>query len=213
MPYPESQLRHSEEVVLDLRPHWWYFSRQALALFVAIAFGVLSFFFFKTTVTDYIAGLLIVAAVAWFGLRYAKWTTTNFVVTTDRVISRSGVLSRAGVEIPLERINTVFFAQTIFERLIGTGDLRIESAGEMGTSTFSDIRRPFDVQNEIYHQMEDNENRKFDRVAQGMAAQQPVAAAPPSIAEQIEQLDQLRTKGLLTDAEFEAKKADLLRRM
>ncbi len=211
MPFNETQLHGHEKVVLDLRPHWWYFSRQILALVVAIVFGVLSLVLELPTEVGYVAGGLIVLAVLWFGIRYALWATTHFVVTTDRLIVRDGVLTRSGVEIPLERINTVFFSQTLFERMIGSGDLRIESAGEMGTSEFTDIRKPLDVQNEIYRQMESNENRKFDRVAQGMAAQQ--VATQPSLADQIDQLDQLRQRGLLTNEEFEAKKADILRRM
>ncbi|MEZ5226063.1 MAG: PH domain-containing protein [Acidimicrobiales bacterium] len=187
-------------------------SRQALALAGAIVIGIASLAIDNGPVRI-IAGLLIVAAVIWFVARYIVWNTTNFVVTTDRLISRSGVLRREGVEIPLERINTVFFAQSIFERMIGSGDLRIESAGEMGVSSFSDIRRPLDVQNEIYIQMENNENRKFDRVAQGMQGVQAPAPAPVSIAEQIQQLDALRQQGLLTNEEFDQKKADLLRRM
>ncbi|MEZ5377783.1 MAG: PH domain-containing protein [Acidimicrobiales bacterium] len=212
MGYPTDQLHAREEVVLDLRPHWWFMSRQALALAGAIVIGIASLAIDNGPVRI-IAGLLIVAAVIWFVARYIVWNTTNFVVTTDRLISRSGVLRREGVEIPLERINTVFFAQSIFERMIGSGDLRIESAGEMGVSSFSDIRRPLDVQNEIYIQMENNENRKFDRVAQGMQGVQAPAPAPVSIAEQIQQLDALRQQGLLTNEEFDQKKADLLRRM
>ncbi len=212
MPYPVDQLHSSEEIVLGLRPHWWFLSRQALALVISILLGLGSLAI-DNSVVRIIAGVLIVASVIWFVARYIVWNTTNFVVTTDRLISRSGVLRREGVEIPLERINTVFFAQSIFERMIGSGDLRIESAGEMGTSSFSDIRRPLDVQNEIYIQMESNENRKFDRVAQGMQANAAAAAAPVSIAEQIQQLDALRNQGLLTDEEFQQKKTDLLRRM
>ncbi len=212
MPYAVDQLHSHEEIVLDLRPHWWFLSRQALALLVSILLGLGSLAIDNSTVRI-VAGVLIVASVIWFVARYIVWNTTNFVVTTDRLISRSGVLRREGVEIPLERVNTVFFAQSIFERMIGSGDLRIESAGEMGTSSFSDIRRPLDVQNEIYIQMESNENRKFDRVAQGMKANAAAASAPVSIAEQIQQLDALRNQGLLTDEEFQQKKTDLLRRM
>ncbi len=212
MPYPIDQLHAREEIVLDLRPHWWFLSRQAFALMVSIALGLLALIISNGPL-GYAAGVLIVVSVVWFIIRYVVWTTTNFVVTTDRLISRSGVLRREGVEIPLERINTVFFAQTIFERIIGSGDLRIESAGEMGTSSFSDIRRPLDVQNEIYIQMENNENRKFDRVAHGMRANANAANPQVSIPDQIQQLDALRQQGLLTNEEFEQKKADLLRRM
>ena len=86
------------------------------------------------------------------------------MITTDRLIYRHGVLSKHGIEIPLDRVNTVFFSQSILERMVGSGDLVIESAGEIGRQDFSNVRKPSAVQNEIYKQMEANENRKFDRV-------------------------------------------------
>ena len=64
------------------------------------------------------------------------------------------MLSKHGVEIPLERINNINFDQRIFERMIGAGDLDIESAGREGQSHFEDVRHPDGVQQEIYRQME-----------------------------------------------------------
>jgi len=155
------------------------------------------------------AGVLVLGTLVWFGLRYARWATTHFVVTSDRLIYRHGVLSKHGVEIPLERVNTVFFSQSILERVVGSGDLVIESAGEMGRQSFANVRKPSAVQNEIYRQMEANENRKFDRIGRVGGGGSPGASVP----EQIAQLDALRQQGVLTDAEFQAKKAELLRRM
>ncbi len=152
------------------------------------------------------AGVLVLAALVWVGLTYATWATTHFVVTTDRLIYRHGVLSKHGIEIPLERVNTVFFSQTVFERMLGSGDLVIESAGEQGRQSFSNVRKPSAIQNEIYKQMEANENRKFDRIGA-----RPAASA--SIPEQITQLDQLRQQGLLTQVEFDQKKQQLLDKM
>ena len=135
------------------------------------------------------------------------------MITTDRVIYRSGVLSKHGIEIPLERVNTVFFHQSILERVIGAGDLGIESAGDGGRETFSDIRKPSAVQNEIYRQMEANENSRIDRIGHNATAAAAPHGGDDSIPAQIERLDDLRRKGTLTDAEFQAKKAELLRRM
>lgn len=203
----QEQYRGGEEVVLDLRPHWWFFWRQIMALVAALVIGIVVLALgLDNNWLNLIPGLLLVIAVVWFAIRYAVWATTNFIITTDRIVSRRGVLSRTGIEIPLERVNTVFFAQSLFERVIRSGDLVIESAGEMGSSKFTDIRRPLDVQNEIYTQMEANENRKYDRVGQNVTS-------PESIPDQIEKLDALRQRGVVTDAEFEAKKADLLRRL
>ncbi len=129
------------------------------------------------------------------------------MVTSQRVIHRVGVISKHGIEVPLERINTVFFNQSVFERMLGAGDLGIESAGERGSETFEDVRKPAIVQNEIYRQMEANSNRARGG---GPAVTQQ---AQLSIPEQIEKLDELRKRGVISEQEFAAKKADLLNRM
>lgn len=212
MAFPRKLLNEGEEIVLDLRPHWWFMWEPTAAALVSLALGIVVAFVLEIDgtldqVAHVLAIALIVASLVWFGLRYAKWVTTNFVVTSDRLIFRAGVVAKKGVEIPLERINTVFFNQTVFERMLGAGDVSIESGGETGKETFSDIRRPSAVQNEIYRQMEANNARMY--------AGRTTAGGPagPSITQQIEELDSLRSKGVITDAEFEAKKAELLKRM
>jgi uncharacterized membrane protein YdbT with pleckstrin-like domain len=212
VPFPSKLVNEGEEVVLDLRPHWWFMAEPTAALLGSTILGI----FVITrdlegtwnTILSYGCIGLIVLSLLWFGVRYAKWITTNFVVTSDRVVFRVGVIAKKGVEIPLERINTVFFNQTIFERLLGAGDVAIESGGETGKETFSDIRKPSLVQNEIYRQMETNNTRMYH----GNPAAAPAAPAE-SVADQIDKLDDLRKRGVITDAEFAEKKAELLKRM
>ena len=206
MPFSQKLLNEDEDIILDLHPHWVFFFQPALALFVAIVFGAAVVFQDWHDLVSFVAGALLLASLVWFGLTYAKWATTNFVITSDRLIYRHGVLSKHGIEIPLERVNTVFFSQSIFERMLGSGDLVIESAGEMGRQNFSNVRKPSAVQNELYKQMESNENRKFDRI-------NPAAATSSSIPEQISQLDALRQQGVLSQQEFDQKKQQLLDRM
>lgn len=203
---PRNTVRDGEEVVLDLRPHWWYFAAELALLVVALLLGIAALALDWHEAVKVVAALAILVALVWVAASYVRFSTTHLVLTTDRLIYRAGVLTRTGIEIPLERINTVFFRQTLLERVIRSGDLVVESAGEMGRQDFSDIRRPLNVQNEIYRQMERNEERKYDRVGRA-------GAAGGSIPEQIAQLDELRQRGVLTDDEFRQKKADLLRRM
>ncbi|MEM7140152.1 MAG: PH domain-containing protein [Actinomycetota bacterium] len=212
MPFPTHLLTEDEDLVLDLRPHWWYLTPAGALLAVAVVFGLTALIRDWESWISVPIGLWVLGSLGWFGLKYLTWTTTNFVVTSERVISRTGVVSKQGIEIPLDRINTVFFNQSIFERVIGAGDLGIESAGEGGRQTFTDIRKPNLVQNEIYRQVEGLENRKLDRLGSAASGGQ-AAPAPESIPEQIEKLDQLRRQGVITDDEFEAKKRDLLDRM
>jgi len=213
MPFPSHLLTEDEDLVLDLRPHWWFLAPSGAVLAVAVVLGLAALTTDWFKVIDIVVGLLVLGALGWFGLTYVKWTTTNFVVTSERVISRRGIAAKHGIEIPLDRINTVFFSQTLFERIIGAGDLGIESAGEGGRQTFTDIRKPNLVQNEIYRQVENLETRKLQRMGEaargGAGQQRPV----DSIPDQIAKLNELRQQGVLTDAEFEAKKKDLLDRM
>jgi uncharacterized membrane protein YdbT with pleckstrin-like domain len=203
--HPRNLLKDNEAIVLDLRPHWWYFVRETVALGLALLVGLLALVLGWPDWIRLLAGIAILVSLGWATYSYLQWSRTHLILTTDRLIYRSGVLTRTGIEIPLERINTVFFRQTLLERTIGSGDLTIESAGEMGRQEFSNILRPLNVQNEIYHQMENNENRKFSKIGQ--------PAAGPSIPEQIAQLDDLRQKGILSDDEFRRKKEELLGRM
>jgi uncharacterized membrane protein YdbT with pleckstrin-like domain len=206
VPFSHKLLNENEELVLDLHPHWVYFVKSGLVFLAAVAVGLLLLTW--SDAPDWLgipSGVVILVALAWVAWTYLKWVTTNFVITTDRLIYRHGVLSKHGIEIPLERVNTVFFSQSIFERMVGSGDLVIESAGEMGRQDFSNVRKPSAVQNEIHRQMEANENRKFDRVNAAPAAE--------SIPAQIAQLDELRQRGVLSQAEFDRKKQDLLDRM
>lgn len=213
MGFSDDQLYSEEQVVLDLRPHWWFFANQVGALIVAVLLGLIALLVIGNPVVNIIAAGLLVVILAWFIARYVVWATTGFVVTTDRLINRSGVFGRQGTEIPLERVNTVFFAQTFFERLIGSGDLEIESAGEQGSQKFSNIRKPLNVQNEIYRQMEANENRKFDRVGRNLSGGAGGVGAGLSIPDQIEKLAVLAQKGIISRDEFEQKKRELLDRM
>jgi uncharacterized membrane protein YdbT with pleckstrin-like domain len=200
--FPRKLLNETEDVVLDLHPHWWFLAKQTLALLAAIVLGVLVLLNVDNGIVQLLAGFLILVALGWWIVRYLDWRTTNFVITTDRLIYRHGVLSKHGIEIPLERVNNVLFSQRLFERALGAGDLIIESAGESGRQAFSDVRKPSAVQNEIYRQIEADENRKFDRIGGGPAAL--------SVADELAKLDDLRARGVISADEFAAQKARLL---
>lgn len=204
MAFPRKLLNDNEVLVLDLRPHWLAIALPTLALLTTCVVGILVAAAGWPKALLVIALVLIVLALVSFLVKLLGWSNTNFVLTSDRIITRRGVLTKSGIEIPLERINTVFFDQRLIERMVGAGDLAIESAGERGSETFENIRKPAIVQREIYVQMEANENRKFDRVR----APAPVAGLSP--VEQVERLHGLLQQGAITPAQYEAEKARIL---
>jgi len=206
MPYPQKNLNANETIALDMHPHWWYFAEPAMVLVGAIIVGII---LIATNPGGFLGGsakwigigLLVVGAL-WLVGRYMKWVSTNFVITSQRLIFRQGIIAKTGIEIPLERVNNVNFNQGIFERMLGAGDLLIESGGEDGQQRFTDIRHPDQVQNLIHAQMEAVAQRR------GGYAQAP--AASTDVADQLERLEGLLQRGTITQEEFDSQKRKLL---
>ncbi len=202
MPYPKKLLNDYETVALDLHPHWWYFAKAVMTVVAAIVLGIVIQVFLDgddERALTWVAIVSIVVGALWLVARYAKWATTNFVITSDRIIFRSGVVAKSGIEIPLERVNNVLFNQSVFERILGAGDLLIESGGEAGQQRFTDIRRPDRVQNLIHSQMEVNATRQF-------------GGGGSDVATQLEKLEGLLERGTISRDEFEEQKRRLLGR-
>ena len=205
MPFPKRLLLDGETVALDLRPHWWFFAGPLFAGIPVLALLVLAL---KQNGDVQTVALWVTAAVAlgwaaWLGARLIAWQTTHFVVTSDRLVFRSGILAKHTRDIPLEKVNDLASSQSLFERMIGAGDLLIESAGERGQEVFSHIPHPDAVQQHIYRQMEANHARL---TGVGPPRQ-------PSVTDQIAALADLRDRGAISPAEYEAKKAQLLDRL
>ena len=215
--YPEKLINEGETVVLDLKPHWWFFWKHILVgsgllIVLGIWIGPLD----SRNWAKIPLAVAILVYIAFVIVKYLTWTYTHFVLTDRRVISRSGIISKRGTEVPLDRVNNIDFSQKFWERLIGAGDLAIESAGKDGQSHFQNVRHPDMVQQEVYRQMEVNSRRQAGWHADAMADRGPVASespAAPDVADQIAKLATLRDQGALTSEEFEAKKTELLDRM
>ncbi|MCH7586399.1 MAG: PH domain-containing protein [Acidobacteria bacterium] len=145
-------------------------------------------------------GLVVVAAMRYVFYLFISWWFTSYVLTNERLIRRSGVLSRAGLEIPLENINDVRFSQSIFERILRSGDVLVESAGEQGQSRFADIPEPEDFHSLIYKV---REARTRDLV-KGSGVDRTDGVS------KLERLGQLRKDGLITQEDYDSKKQGFL---
>ena len=200
MAFPRRLLFEGEELVLDLRPHPVALALPAIATVLTLGVGI-----WLMTIADGVWVWVALAATALVLIAYplrrlTDWLTSHFVVTSDRIIHRQGLVAKSSMEIPLEAINDVRFEQGVFDRLVGAGTLIVQSASEAGREEFAHIRKPEDVQKTIYHQGELNQTRM--RGGSGAAA--------PSPTTELERLADLRAKGVLTEAEFQAQKAKIL---
>ena len=205
MPYPKKLLNDNETVALDLHPHWWFFAKSGASMLVAVLVGIASLVWLDgdlQKVVNWIAIAGIVISAVLLVSRYIQWFTTNFVITSDRIIFRTGVFAKHGIEIPLERVNNVIFRQGVIERILGCGDLLIESGGETGQQRFTEVKDPDRVQALIHTQVDAKVARR--------AVQASGGALTGDVASQLEKLEGMLQRGTLTPSEFETQKQKLL---
>ncbi|MEU4213787.1 PH domain-containing protein [Actinoplanes sp. NPDC026623] len=135
MAFPDEVLTDEEEVVLHLHPHARAAIRPILVLLAGLAAVILVWVMLPPT-TGGLIGVLVVAAVALFmGLTRGLWPllvwrTTHYVFTDERILLQDGVIARARRDLPLNRVNDHAMRQTMLDRLLGCGTLKIDSIGE-----------------------------------------------------------------------------------
>lgn len=202
MRYPTKLLSENEVIVSEFRPHWTGILKEGLLLVLIV---VLITLVQIQGWNGWISVGLIVAGLVVTAEGLIRWLTTLHVITNERVIYRAGLISKTGKEIPHEVINDVAFNQRALERIFGTGDLLIESAGTHGQSRYRDIPDPEEVQSLIYSE---REKRMTQQNIAGMGSTAPRESQ--SVAEQLDTISRLHDQGKLSDDEFESQKKKLL---
>ncbi len=207
MSYAEKNLAPGEAIVHRARYHWVYY-RTALALFlVAAVFGLWWWIAGHrlgstggSTIFGYVALFFLAAAVVTFFLRRVRAAADEFVVTNRRVMRKVGLLAREAEQAPLEKIQDVTLDQGVIARLLGYGTVVLETASERGRIVFPDISRPEAFRNAIWGQ-----------AAVPAAATTALPAATSSTAERLNQLEDLRTRDLLSTEEYARKREEILK--
>ncbi|HEY6468511.1 MAG TPA: PH domain-containing protein [Candidatus Dormibacteraeota bacterium] len=154
MPTP---LMPGERSIALVRQHWSVVAGHVLGAIVVIVvvivlnavlpshIGSLSI----TTVKTVIAVILIVTSVLWAGLRLLRWRFATYHLTDKRIVMEGGILSRTAETIPLDRIQNTVIHRPIGDRLIGAGDIEIESAGRDGVEVLHRIPKAEQFYNEL----------------------------------------------------------------
>jgi uncharacterized membrane protein YdbT with pleckstrin-like domain len=168
--YPDKLLADDEEVVAHLHPHgttlFWPVVR-FLAVVGAASYlaalvpagrqqGVLRM--------ALLAVALVVLTVAVV-VPVLRWRTTHVVLTTSRVLVREGVLTRRGRDVALSRVTDVSSRQTLWERIVRSGSLTVESAGDGGPLVLRRVPDPDGVQALLAQLVEDDADRVHDDAA------------------------------------------------
>ncbi|GAC1401979.1 MAG: PH domain-containing protein [Mycobacterium sp.] len=161
--YPDNVLARDEQVVLHRHPHWKRLIGPVLILLAVTAIaafgaGYVAQTTWQQTARDVVLiviGAIWLVIIGWLTLwPFLTWWTTHFVITDRRVMFRHGLLTRSGIDIPLARINSVEFRHGVFDRILRTGTLIVESASQ-DPLEFHDIPRVEHVHSLLYHEVFD----------------------------------------------------------
>ncbi len=160
MGFPENELTSNESVVMHLHPHWKSVVGPFAILIASLVGMGLVWWWNPGEVVTLIFAVIALALIVVFWLwPFMKWRATHYVFTNERVITRTGVFSRDMENIPLNRVSDVASHQSFFDRLIGSGTLIIESAGERGQEPLKEIPHVVRVARELHELIDPDDVR------------------------------------------------------
>ena len=203
--YIDSLLGEREKIILVARQHW-----SRLAGNIVLEIFLIILFFIGTIIAVFnlseirqlsiaiLAGFVLMLIPTFTMVRdFLHWTNRQYIVTNRRVIQISGVINKNVTDSSLEKVNDVKMVQSALGRVFNYGDIEILTASELGINVFKKIGKPI-----RFKQAMINAKERLDHFENGTSSE--------NIASIIQQLDQLRQAGSLTEEEFQSKKAELL---
>ena len=163
----DPSLTQDEHLVLLLHPHWKTLIRPFAVAVLVIAIALIAEVLIPSNSAAaverlVVAAVAILAVMLWLIVPVLRWRTTTYELTTRRMRVRSGIVTRHGRDIPLARINDVSFEKGLLDRLLGSGRLVVESAGEHGQILLDDIPRVEFTQATLFRLVEE-EQRRLER--------------------------------------------------
>jgi uncharacterized membrane protein YdbT with pleckstrin-like domain len=205
--YLESLLSQHERIVLTTRQHWFillssiFVEITIILIIFAVAVTAAIFFPPYALVIVALGFVLILIPIASMTHDILNWTHRQYIVTNRRVMQISGILNKNVTDSSLEKVNDVKMEQSALGRMFDYGDIEILTASELGVNLFKRIENPIKFKTAML-------NAKV-QLERGEEDVRPASNIPALIT----QLDQLRQKGVLSEEEFQQKKAQLLSKL
>jgi uncharacterized membrane protein YdbT with pleckstrin-like domain len=199
-----TKLKQDENVVLVIRPHWILLFWPVFFTVAALAAGILIGGY------GYIIPLVFIC-YAWY--KIVERNKNLWAVTDLRIIDEYGVFSHNSKESPLDKINNVSYNQTFWGRILGYGNVQIQTAAEIGSTTYYNVEKPKELKDTITQMQEDYKKSQIYSQANELAKALASETKKPSktdAADEIEKLYDLKQRGILTEDEYNSRKKKLL---
>ena len=202
--YIQDMLGQNERIVLVTRQHWFVlFSNILLEIILTVL--LIAGIFAATPFIPFASAGFVLVLVPLIGMLrdILVWYNLEYIVTNRRVIQISGVLDKNVVDSSLEKVNDVKMSQSFLGRIFDYGDVEILTASETGDNLFKRIGDPIKFKTAMLNAKEKLgfDDESFD------------GGRANDIPSMIAKLDELRKKGIVSEEEFQKKKAELLAKM
>ena len=227
MSYAESLLATDERILYRGRQHWLAPLSDARTAVLLVLAGLVLWILAASVVHPAgvlwqvwggLSVVLVVVGLAWTAKVYLEWKAEEYLITNRRVIKTEGLIDKKEGDSSLEKINDAVLKQGILGRLLKYGDLEILTANEDAIDRYQMLGHVVDFKKAMLNAKNDLDDGIRRPVAAAPQGTVPVAvtARPTStddVTSTLAKLADLRDKGAITPAEYEAKKAELLGRM
>jgi uncharacterized membrane protein YdbT with pleckstrin-like domain len=199
----KTQLKKNEKIIMETKPHWLTMIGPFLLMLICSIMGII--------IGSY--GLLIVVVfVGYFIYKIIQRNNNLWIVTNLRVIDEYGVFSNNTKESPLDKINNVSYLQSFLGKIFGYGNVQIQTAAEIGSTTYFSVENPRELKDTITHMQEEYKlyqiKKQANEFANVMAAVQQNNKT--NVAAELEKLHELKQKGILTEEEYNNRKTKIL---
>jgi len=208
MSYVNKLLGQDEQILLETRRHAFVLIGQTfkewIILLVLIAGWIVirakmdpSFYWIQIAI-----GIIVVMVLVSIIFDFVRWNNEAFYVTNRRVIHSSGVMSKKILDSSLSKINDVVMEQSLLGRMFNYGTIRILTASDEVINRVDKIARPVEFKKAMLTAKSEME---------------PISGAPQvavaSATQLLEELAQLKQKGLVSEEEYNEKRKEILKRM
>lgn len=199
-------LKKDEKLLIIIRQHW---IKLVLPFLVWLLVSIIMLWWLQNAT----ALIIILLTALYPAIEYINWKYNLWAVTSLRVVDESGFFTRYSKESPLDKINNVEYDQPLLGRMLGYGNVDIQTAAEMGETKYQLIHHPKLLKDTITHAQEEYKKIQISSQAAQLAAAIAKSAPAPSqqmIADELEKLFSLLQKGAITQEEYAAQKNKLM---
>lgn len=199
-----TDLKRDENVVLLIRPHWFVLIIPIILVIIGIIIWI---------VIGGYGYIIPVIMACYLGYEIVQRNYNLWIVTNLRVIDEFGVFSYNSKESPLDKINNVTYNQSIMGRMFGFGNVQIQTAAEIGSTTYYTVERPKELKDTITQMQEDY--KKAQNFNQAVELAKAISTGTQNhsktgVADELEKLFELKKRGILSEEEYDARKKKIL---